>query len=284
MNSKKNTSSIVLQLLDKISKKCFDSIQCYSPQLFVKTSLEKDNIKPVPSATGVLINVQGNKFLITAGHFLEETEAENIGIMINNKFYILNGDLKYISPSSGEMENKLDVGVWKLESEVISSLETKYSFLPFDKIDFNHTISLKPEYLIVGYPWKMTVEKHSRKTWEVSPFIFLTDKADNSLYKRLNFQEHSNLLLHYREKKVRNTTSGFVQKNKSPEGISGCGVWHIPIPDILTDFSNFKLVGIITEQDKSKTLLISTRIHIISEILRNHFKLKLPVSNITRLV
>ena len=283
--AKKQTENVVIRkLIDNLIDGYSRNILKYTPQLFTKKSKETSNVIPCAEASGVLIEVENQKFLITAGHFLEDTKAENIGIMIDDNFIILNGTVKYIKPSQSEEASKIDIAVWKLEGEVITEIEKKYTFLPFSQIDFNHKVSTKPEYLIVGFPWRMTKEKKTLKKLIVSPFIFLTKEAEKNKYKQLGFQEHSNLLLKHRQKKVKNLKTGFVQQNKSPQGASGCGVWHIPISNIFDGSRKVKLIGQIIEQDDSKTILISTRIHLVAEVLRRDFKLNIPASNITRLV
>lgn len=74
----------------------------YTPQLYTKLNDEIDNIKPEAEASGVLIEVKKLKFLITAGHFVESKIPKDIGIIIDNTFYILNGIVKYVNPSESE--------------------------------------------------------------------------------------------------------------------------------------------------------------------------------------
>ena len=254
--------------VDKYSKE----ILKYTPQLYTKQSKDTINIIPEAKASGVLIEVQKNKFLITAGHFIVSNDVENIGIMIEEKFYILNGAIKYINPYESEEADKIDIAAWKLDDDVVNDLSKKYSFLPYEDIDFNHIVSSKPQYLIVGFPWLNTIVKRATSQLIVTPFIFITQETEKKNYKRLKFNEQSSILLDYRQKKVKNIRTGMVQANKCPEGISGCGVWYLPT-FIIKGQPKPKLVGQIIEQDKSKTILISTRIHIIMGILRSEFKL-----------
>ena len=254
----------------------------YTPQLYTKPSNATENIEPEAEASGVLIEVKNQKFLITAGHFLASKDPLDIGIMIENTFYILNGMVKYVNPDESEVADKIDIAVWKLDENVASELSKKYSFLPYSEIEYNHTVSSKPQYLIVGFPWRNTTKEYAQKKLIVDPFVFLTKASDKRFYKSLKFEEHSNILLDYRQKKVKNFKTGMVQANKSPEGVSGCGVWFLPTL-LINGTPKPKLVGQIIEQDKSKTILISTRIHLAMEILRTKFEIDIPASNLTRL-
>jgi len=256
----------------------------FTPQLFIKKPAQTSLVVPDPNASGVLLNILENYFLITAGHVIENNDPENIGIMIKDKFFILNGIIKYVKPTESEQADKIDIAIWKLDNQVASDLKEKYSFLPLDKIDINHKLDSEPRYLILGYPWKNTKLDKVKMKIIGPPLTFLSNLSNPNEYKRLKYESHSNLLLNYRQKKVRNFKSGTIQQNVSPEGISGCGVWYIP--HFLTQpyiTPEFKLVGQIIEQNKEKTILIATRIHIVTEVIRRDFGINLPRSLITKL-
>lgn len=273
----------LIDYVGEVVDQCAREILKYTPQLYTKEAGANHNITPEPDSSGVLLQVKEDYFLITAGHVIKNDPA-NIGIMIDNIFHVLNGEIKYINPSESVQGDKIDIAVWRLNTAVVEDLKKKYSFLPFEKIDFEHKIDSAPKYLIVGFPWKETVKDFANKKLIVKPFIFLTKESEKPFYKRFKFEEHSNLLLDYRQKKVKNFANGNVQQNKSPQGISGCGVWHIPnffMPN--GDIPDIKLVGQIIEQNDEKTVLISTRIHLVTELLRNEFGLDIPISKITRL-
>ncbi|WMJ75383.1 hypothetical protein RCC89_19790 [Cytophagaceae bacterium ABcell3] len=254
----------------------------YTPQLYTKLSNETENIIPQAEASGILIEVKNTRFLITAGHFLVSNTPDDIGIMIEDMFYVLNGIVKYVNPSESEDADKTDIAVWKLEDDVANALSSKYSFLQYEDIDFNHIVSSESKYLIVGFPWRNTVEKKETKKLIVSPFVFLTKASAKNFYKNLNFDQHSNILLDYRQMKVKNFGNGMVQANKSPEGVSGCGVWYLPT-FLINGTPKPKLVGQIIEQNKLNSILISTRIHLVLEVLRTEFEIDIPASSITRL-
>ena len=49
------------------------------------------------------------------------------------------------------VSDKIDIAVWKLDEDVANDLSKKYSFFSYNDIDFNHTVSSKPQYLIVVF-------------------------------------------------------------------------------------------------------------------------------------
>ena len=274
----------ILDFIGQIVNKTAKEILKYTPQLYTKLPGENENIVPEANASGVLLFIDGQHFLITAGHILEDHKPEDIGIMIGNVFNILNGLVKYVRPSTSELADKIDIAVWRLDEEVAETLKTSYKFLPFERIDYNHKIDSDPKYLFVGFPWKKTKPNYKERKLLVEPLIFLTKESKRSEYKRLKYERHLNLLLDYRQKKVKDFSTGNIQQQTSPQGISGCGVWYIP--KFLNPFQgvpDFKLVGQIIEQTKEKTILIATRIHLVTEVLRRDFGLNIPQSNVTHL-
>ena len=65
--------------------------------------------------------------------------------------------------------------------------------------------------------------------------------------------------------------------------MSGCGLWYIPA--LRKDESNrvsSVLTGIMHEWRKEHNVLVATRIHIVTETIRQAFNLNLPKSTITK--
>lgn len=278
-NSNNKTIITLMDYIGQVVDQTAREILKYTPQLYTKKPDETENILPEATASGVLLKVKNVHFLITAGHVLEDHKPEDIGIMIGDTFNILNGHIKYVRPSESTVADKIDIAVWQLDMDVAEDIGKRYSFLPLEKIDYEHDIDKEPKYLIVGFPWRKSKVNKKTKKIKVSPLIFLTNEAKEKFYNQLKFEKHSNLLLNYRQMKVKNFDTRYVQSNTNPQGISGCGVWHIPkffIPD-------FKLVGQVIEQNNDKTILITTRIHLVTEVLRQEFGLDIHQSTKTKL-
>lgn len=283
MNEKRIILSIIDYtggIVDEVSKEVLN----FSPQLFSKSGLQVEPLRPEPYASGVLIKVEGNHFLLTAGHVVEDVNPEDVGVMINNTFFILEGEVKYARPSDSEQNDKIDLAVWELNDEVIDSLSAKYKFLEFQDIEYDHQTTTEPKYLIVGFP--VTRSKLNVKTAKikVAPFIFLTKQAEEKFYERLGFEKHSTLLLDYRKAKIESFDTKLVLQGPKPQGISGCGLWYLP-KLIVNEGQKVpvKLVGIMIEHHNQFNVVVATRIHVVTEILRRDFGINIPESKITRL-
>jgi hypothetical protein len=289
MNKKQNDTNITLtsQAIGKITVEAGREILQFTPQLYRKFG-STEPVKVSPWASSILLRVDDIHFLVTAGHVLldgkEPLNPEDVGIMIGNVYHILNGNVKYTDTNLDIANSKVDLTIWKLEDpRVISDIQAKYKFLEPGMIEIDHTLSKKPNYLIVGFPITRTKLKPDTHTIKVDPFIFLTNEAKNSLYPKLVFENHSNIILNYRKRKIRNF-NGTIGQGPDPYGISGCGLWYLPELKIGTDGNvPFKLVGIMTEWHNNDNAIIATRIHIVTEVIRREFGLQLPKSRITQI-
>lgn len=277
----------VIEMVGKISITAGQEILKYTPQLYHRLSLTEP-IKIEPWASGVFLKIDGNHFLVSAGHVLMEgsnaINPENVGIMIGKQYHILNGNVKYTDTSLHEANSKIDLTIWKLEDErVIQDLSQKYLFLEPTSIDIDHKPSNSPNYLIVGFPITRTKIKAQTQSIKVDPFIFLTNQKNDKLYSKLQFERHSNLILDYRKRKIRSHNGSLVQ-GPDPHGLSGCGLWHIPELMINSSGGVFsKLVGIMTEWHSNHNAVVATRIHIVTEVIRREFGLTIPKSKITEI-
>ncbi len=114
--------------------------------------------------------------------------------------------------------------------------------------------------------------------------IFLTNVAQQKAYEELHLESHSNLVLNYRQRKIIDGKTDNVTKGVKPEGISGCGVWFIEkFVFFQAKAPKLKLLSIVTEQDKNKRYILSTRIDVINEILIRDFNLDIKHSSKLRI-
>ncbi|OGS25063.1 MAG: hypothetical protein A2297_07365 [Elusimicrobia bacterium RIFOXYB2_FULL_48_7] len=114
---------------------------------------------------------------------------------------------------------------------------------------------------------------------------FLTDIYNNNqIGKEIESYRDQCLVLSYPQRQIIDIKTGEKKRAVIPEGLSGCGVWHIPnifVENIDNAIAN--LAGIVIRQDEfTKRYIIATRIHIVSEILRLSFDLNLKPSMISR--
>jgi len=255
----------------------------YTPQLYRKFD-NKQPIRPKPIATSVLIKSEDKRFLVTAGHVLRENNAdidpEDIGVMVDDEFIILNGKLNFVNPDASNSNDQTDLAVFELNFYVADHIEKKYFFLPTSTIDINHNLSDDYKYLIVGYPTTKTILKIKASIYEVNPFIFLTKISKEGKYRQLGFNSYSNIVLDYIKSKIKSFGSDLVLTGPDTYGVSGSGLWYIDSFIKPNEAYKAKLVGIMIEWRKRESVVIGTRIHLLTEILRQICGLNLTKSEI----
>src|SRR5579875_3714316 len=89
-------------------------IEHYTPQLFSVLNHSKCYLSPYPDSSLVLIAVSGKHFLVTSGHSVHNVDLDKFGIMLENEFYRIGGQLKYFEPNEQSVFNlnKADIVVF----------------------------------------------------------------------------------------------------------------------------------------------------------------------------
>lgn len=245
----------------------------YTPQLFCRS--ETGPLKPEAIASSVLLRVNERSFLVTAAHVLKYFHPVNIGIMIGSDFYILNGEVKYTDISVSSINNKVDLAVWRLHEDVADDLSKQYKFLDVTQIGDRHIVDTRPCYLVVGFPVSRTKRNPEKQIIKPDPFVYLTKIAEQKYYDKLTFDNQQSILVNYQKSKVKMMSAEKKQILRGPEpvGISGCGLWHLPsffvekgakVPLILT--------AIMLEHHNRFNILSATKISLVTDIIRMHFK------------
>lgn len=274
-----------LQYFDELTDSIANRVIRFTPQIYRFKNNHKKYSSPFEAiGSSILMKVHERFFLITAGHIISENGIGEIGFLEDGTFFILNGKFIYVNPD-GNLSKYTDLAICELDFELQIFLSKYFEFINDSEINFDYNPQNSENFLLVGYPWRKTKYNFEKQKIKVTPFKFLTDIYDNGQLGELKSLQDQNLIIGYAQRKIRNTKTGLIKKGVNPEGLSGCGVWHIPNP-FVEDISKVKanLAGIVIRQDEhTSRYIIATRIHIVSEMLRIHFGLDLKPSMISRL-
>ena len=275
-----------LQYFDNLTDSIANRVIRFTPQIYLISNKAKMSSSPYEAiGSSILINVHERLFLITAGHIISEYKIGKIGFLEDGLFHILDGRVIFFNPNLDNMSKYTDLAVCELDIESQRFLSKFYNFINGSAINFDYNPKSVKNFLIVGFPWRKTKFNYVKQKMKVTPFKLLTDIYENDLLGELKTLGDQNLILRYPQRKILNSKSGFFKKAVNPEGLSGCGVWHLT--NILAkDVSNVRanLAGIIIRQDEhTHQYIIATRIHIVSEMLRVYFDLNFKPSMISRL-
>lgn len=256
---------------DEISLNMAKEIMDYTPQLFFE-KIHKNKLPPYADSSSLLITVNNRHFLVTAAHCIYDIES--IGFMIENDFYTIGGNLKSFEPNmeNNYDPNNLDLSIFELFEETIQAIKLKYKFLDWSKIGFGHKSSMTSHYLIVGYPEYKTQKNYPTKKIISSPLILRTTGVPIEVYIKNEVNKNSCIILTADQKNVAVNTINSIIELPELGGISGCGIWHV-----FNEFGKnpkYHLVAILTGENEQKTILYSTKIEHVKNILQTHFNLK----------
>jgi hypothetical protein len=237
---------------------------------------------PHPYGSGVFIEIDNMKFLITAAHVVDDKEDDIYVGIDTHKLLKLGGDLTKNIAHGRRDDDKIDIS--KLNQETIDKLGNKYKFLSQNELGINHEYKLLPMYTSVGFPASSSKYNSYKKEIKSKPFIYTTMPAEQEIYDELKCEKFSNVIVHYDKKKVRDYSTGEMSVGPDPFGISGSGLWFTP-PQAKAKGEHIdkKLVAIMTEWPKeNRSFWIGTRIDVFTEVIRQKYNLSLEKSKVIR--
>jgi hypothetical protein len=237
---------------------------------------------PHPHGSGVFIEIDGSKFLITAAHVVDDKEDEIYIGIDTHELLKMGGDLtKNIAPGHRD-DDKIDISILMLNQETIDKLGNKYEFINQRELGINHEHKLLPMYISVGFPASQSKYNSYKNKIKSIPFIYTTMPAEKAIYDELKCESSSNIIVHYDKEKVKDYSSGQFLTGPDPFGISGSGLWFIP-PQAKAngELIDKKLVAIMTEWPKeNRKYWIGTRIDVITELIRQKYNLTIEKSKL----
>lgn len=275
------------QYIDDITDVVAKKVLRHTPQIYKLEEKTKKSSSPYDAiGSAVLIKLNDRYFLITTGHIIIENKVGKIGFLEEGTFHILGGDFKYINPDLDTESKYTDLAICEPDFESKEFLTKHFDFIDGTKLNFDYQPKNDKNFLLVGFPWRKTKFNFVKQKIKVIPFKFLTDICkNNQISKEIESYRDQCLVLNYPQRQIIDIKTGEKKRAVTPEGFSGCGVWHIPnifVENMDNAIAN--LAGIVIRQDEfTKRYIIATRIHIVSEILRLHFDLNLKPSMISRI-
>lgn len=262
MTSPLHSTEFHNRVAEAIAKQIFNC----SPQLFF-VKHDKPKLPPYPFASSVLITLNDKYFLVSSAHTFHEEDLQSIGVMMGQDFCAIGGKLRYFEPN---IENdydpyKLDIAIFRLDDITVDALKKRYSFLTWNKIGFDHYPSWKSRYIFFGYPEVKTKKNFPTKNIIPTAITVRTIGLPEEYYYENNFDIRKFLLLLINQEGADLNTE---QIKPLPEldGISGCGIWNVLTLSI--ENPQYELLSIVTGHDHSKSILYSTKIDVLLDLLK----------------
>lgn len=275
------------QYIDEITDAVGKKVLRHTAQIYRFVEKTKRSSSPYEAiGSAVLIKLNDRFFLVTAGHIINENNIGKIGFFEINTFHILYGNFIYTNPDFDKESKYTDLAICELDIESKEFLTKHFDFIDGTKLNFDYQPKNDKNFLIVGFPWRKTKFNFVKQKIKVIPFKFLTNiYKSKQISKEIESYRDQIYLLSYPQRQIIEIKSGQKKRAVTPDGLSGCGIWHIP--DIYVENLNnivVNLAGIVTRQDEFKKLyIVATKIHIVSELLRLYFDIYLKPSMISRI-
>ena len=236
---------------------------------------EKGNDTPQQCATGVIIDISGNKYLLTASHVFD-SDIE-INLMFKDWIQPLNGVGCIMESKRDKDSSLIDTTICLLDKSVVDRIEQspKYDFYKLDKVCYFNTSDYVKSYIILGYPYRHTKLDYVNKKITPKLFSIGTEPADDKYYEKHGFKKTHNIILNYRSRRQSNFRDSIVQGPKL-DGFSGCGIWYIPtMVDFKNEIPDYYFKGILTEWIKKDSIVVGQNIKFIIDSFQLKFNEKI---------
>jgi len=232
------------------------------------------------TGSGLLISLADKYFMLTAAHVIAEDYNE-IFIILPTKELFLGGHLHFTPiPASGKREDdKIDIAVMELEDSVVADILATFKFLTLDDIEIGHKNIELPYYLSVGYPASKTKKIWNKAEISAIPFPYQTEPETSFDYAKFGFTKATHLAVKF-DGKVTSESDANIHSAPQLNGISGSGLWFLKDFATPNTVKNRKLVGLVIEKisDQNNKAIIATRIDLVTEFIRQHFQIDIPIS------
>ncbi|WP_423933725.1 hypothetical protein [Comamonas sp. 23] len=236
----------------------------------IPISGDDESTDPVPTAigTGILIDFDGDKYLITAAHVADHQKNTRLLMGVSNRMIPISKAFICTDPPHGERaKDRLDFAFMRLDNEMLSQMPCA-QFLGKDQISENRADPTKRSYLAMGYPISRnkkvnaTQRKVYSEAWHYQSNGFIPD--DKTLDK-IDCDIDHHLFIRM-TKKVGNYKGDRVDSG-SPKGASGGALIDMGVPHPETFHPDApvvgRLAGLFIERKQDEKLLVFVRIQLI---------------------
>jgi hypothetical protein len=214
--------------------------------LYIPSDKGGGSIEPLGSA--VLLEYDESHFLITAGHCLRQKgEIIFSGILNGREFH----NLKGMAMIEHGLNEKIDVGIFKLSKESTEVCLQNHKFISQTQILNSSGIRHPAEYLAAGWPISKFQIQHRAKKVGKDLVPLLLQSQEPRYYQKLMFSPADSLLLRFDRRRNTQWGSGEMSMAPGPKGISGCGIWYAP-DYFLENLDNIALAGQVARANNAK--------------------------------
>lgn len=226
---------------------------------------------PVTIGSGVLIDIYGHKFLVSAGHVFDYTETHKVGIKSKNRLVNITGYIIDPKLHPNRAEDKIDLSLLELDEEMKSAL-SDLNYLTIDNIDYKHVSDAhKINYTFIGFPATKNKLRYNSNRVKAGIFSYSANRVGNNIYEKLGISPNTHIAIKFRKNNL--ASSGGIINAPDLYAMSGGGIWlndnfHLH-PSVYVP--KVKLVGIALSWHKSQGCIMGVSAGAIIEIIKTYY-------------
>lgn len=237
---------------------------------------KKDTSEVDQIASGVLLRISSQSFLLTAAHVTDELDTGYLLVPGENGLIGVGGYVSYWKPSEGESRksDKIDIAYLRLGRNVRARIHSSFRDVTLNEISYQDTVAPIPFATFVGYPVTKAKRRSGARMSEIVTYTGHLWSKD--VYDKLGFSQERHICVRMRLKEVYSSRHRRKLMAPFPAGISGGAIiaWPMKFSDRRNNPS-LRLVGIAHSFNRTASCLTGTHIKMfIRAILHNHPKLR----------
>lgn len=225
------------------------------------------NGKSEQVGSGVLLQLENDIFLLTAGHVIDWMEQGTLCIPCNDGISSITGYISsiYAPMSIDRNDDKLDIAYFKLDDDLVTKIHKDFIPITRDECWVTDSSQESDIYSFSGFPLNKTKNRNGKISSEF--FSYSGTAVDIETYKTLGYNLETNILVSFRRKKSMNSLGEKIIP-PHPKGISGGAVFRWP-KNIHRKKQKLKryLVGIGHTYLSNKNLFIGTKLDVILKFI-----------------
>ena len=232
---------------------------------------------PVPNGCCVLLKYNQKYYCLSNAHVLADRNLGETYFIFKGKTKSnVGGQFFNSKPPEGQGRDKdlFDMAIVQLSQEIAYSLLGNGKvFLDIDMIRTGKILKPGDEIFFAGYPASKTkVKVTGGKVVSSRPFYFQTSVTHSKNVEE-TFDPRFHIIAKYSLGKLRTLFDRMLQRGPHPQGMSGSGIWGIE--QVGEDQVPY-LIGIFSEYDQNRSLLIGTKIDLFIDLIRQTFDSSIP--------
>lgn len=218
----------------------------------------ENSTRPTPQASGLVIDIAGRRFLVTAAHVADLRHNLPLGVILANSMELLTGS--WLSTRSSEPD-RLDLAVLVPSSALARVLALN------DAVPLQRLATLSPSretarvtaayYVTMGYPVSRQPRRLLRPEYEAGVWPLLSSGCDAGEYAAASASLEYHVLLEFDKDNVQTERGEMVAPD--PNGASGGAVWWLRMTDRGFDP---RLVAIPIVWRIRANQILATRMHV----------------------